>query len=325
MAVRYPLIVDTEDNNQIKEIQSGDSLNLQDNNIVNVVNITASGTLTVSALVVDTSTVTIGGSSLSTVATTGNYSDLSGTPTLFDGQYSSLTGRPTIPGNIEDLANVGSTSPSNGQALVYDSILGRYEPADLASVTIDLTTSSIDELSDVVLTSAISPQVLKYNGTAFVNEQVDWSEITNKPTFTGNTLNGDLVGSVFADDSTLLVDGVNGTIPYAVIDGRPTVVTDLANDAGYITNAQLTSGSLSISVSSLVANSITGSVFADDSTQMLDAESQTLYGTLVATAGTAPTVSGAPGAVGEIRFDDDYIYIKTSGAGWKRAALSGLV
>ena len=70
---------------------------------------------------------------------------------------------------------------------------------------------------------------------------------------------------------------------------------------------------------------VTGSVFADDSTQIIDSHSQTLYGTLVATAGTAPALSGDPGAVGEIRFDDNYIYIKTSGAGWKRAALSGLV
>ena len=80
-----------------------------------------------------------------------------------------------------------------------------------------------------------------------------------------------------------------------------------------------------ITVEGSVTSNFIGSVFADDSSQMLDAETQTLYGTIVATAGTAPTVSGQPGAVGEIRFDDNYIYVKTSGAGWKRAALSGLV
>ena len=80
-----------------------------------------------------------------------------------------------------------------------------------------------------------------------------------------------------------------------------------------------------IEVEGSVTSNFIGSVFADDSSQMLDAETQTLYGTIVATAGTAPTVSGQPGAVGEIRFDDNYIYVKTSGAGWKRAALSGLV
>ena len=56
---------------------------------------------------------------LSTVATSGLYSDLSGTPTLFsgsyndlsntpslfDGNYSSLSGAPTIPADIGDLTN----------------------------------------------------------------------------------------------------------------------------------------------------------------------------------------------------------------------------
>jgi hypothetical protein len=32
---------------------------------------------------------------------------------------------------------------------------------------------------------------------------------------------GDLTGSVFADDSTLLVDGVNASIPYSVLSGAP--------------------------------------------------------------------------------------------------------
>jgi hypothetical protein len=34
------------------------------------------------------------------------------------------------------------------------------------------------------------------------------------------SLIGDLTGSVFADDSTLLVDGVNGVVPASVISGE---------------------------------------------------------------------------------------------------------
>jgi len=116
---------------------------------------------------------------------------------------------------------------------------------------------------------------------------VPWAGVNQNAGYAGMKV--DIVGSVFGDDSTLLVDGVNSRF-----------TGNLTGD-------------------------VTGSVFADDSTQIIDSHSQTLYGTLVATAGTAPTVSGQPGAVGEIRFDDNYIYVKTSGAGWKRAALSGLV
>ncbi len=62
-------------------------------------------------------------------------------------------------------------------------------------------------------------------------------------TLTGNTLSisggnsvtlnisptGDLKGSVFADDSTLLVDAVNGVIPYSVLSGTPTIPTDISD------------------------------------------------------------------------------------------------
>jgi len=117
MATRYPLIVDTTDDNKIKELPSGDNLNLSGNNIVNVVAVTASGTITANSMVVDTSAFTVNGQSLNTVAFTGSYTDLSNTPTPFSGSYTDLTDKPTIKTTIESLDNVGSTAPANGQAL----------------------------------------------------------------------------------------------------------------------------------------------------------------------------------------------------------------
>ena len=58
----------------------------------------------------------------------------------------------------------------------------------------------------------------------------------------------DTVGSVFGDDSTLLVDGVNSVIPWSVIDGAPTIPTQISQLTG----------------------DYTGSVFADDSTLLVD-------------------------------------------------------
>ena len=236
MAVRYPLIIDATDNNKIKEIPLNDSLNLSTNSIVNAVNITASGTLTVGSLVVDSSNVNINGIDLATVAITNSYTDLDNRPTLFDGQYSSLTGRPTIPTTIETLANVGSTSPTDGQALIYNAILGRYEPGNLADVSIDLTSQSISELSDVVTTSTAANQVLKWNGAAFVNSNVDFTELTGTSsivsqgdTFTGLVV-GDVTGSVLAADSTIIVDGTNGTIPgYISIASLKSIVAGAAS------------------------------------------------------------------------------------------------
>jgi hypothetical protein len=204
MAVRYPLVIDATDNNKIKELPANDSLNLSTNSIVNAVNITASGTLTVGSLVVDSSNVNINGIDLATVAITNSYTDLDNRPTLFDGQYSSLT--------------------------------GRYEPGNLADVSIDLTSQSISELSDVVTTSTAANQVLKWNGAAFVNSNVDFTELTGTSsivsqgdTFTGLVV-GDVTGSVLAADSTIIVDGTNGTIPgYISIASLKSIVAGAAS------------------------------------------------------------------------------------------------
>jgi len=337
MATRYPLIVDTTDDNKIKELPTGDNLNLSGNNIVNAINITATGVLSANSLVLDTTSATFGGQTLNTVAFTGQYNDLSGAPTPFSGSYNDLSDRPVLINSIEDLTNVDDAVPNDNDVLKYSTSLGRYVPQAASSISV--ASANIQDLNNVTVDVGLAVnQVLKWNGSNWLNGNVAFSEITGKPTtlasygitdglshvhqdttpelggnldlnsnnitgtgdinITGSitltgtvdgNVTGDLTGSVFADDSTLLVDGVNSRF-----------TGNLTGD-------------------------VTGSVFADDSTQIIDSHSQTLYGTLVATAGTAPSVSGDPGAVGEIRFDDNYIYVKTSGAGWKRAALSGLV
>jgi|TARA_B110000914_G_scaffold214843_1_gene218132 hypothetical protein len=242
MAVRYPLVIDTTDNNKIKELPANDSLNLNTNSIVNAVNITASGTLTVANLVVDSNSVSINGNPLGTVALTNSYTDLSNKPSLFDGTYAALTGRPSIPASTEDLSDVGSTQATNGQALIYDTSLGRYEPGNIADASIDLTNQDLGELQNVVLTGAVANQILKYNGTAFVNTTVHFSEITNKPTtlagfgitdaqLAGAPHDGDMTGSVFGDDSTLLVDAVNNVIPGYV--SLATLKTEVAASADF--------------------------------------------------------------------------------------------
>ena len=85
------------------------------------------------------------------------------------------------------------------------------------------------------------------------NSATDTLTITVNPVF-------DLRGSVFADDSTLLVDAVSGIIPAAVV-----------------------SGTFTGSVVGNVTGILKGSVFADDSTQIIDGNSFTVYGNIEAT------------------------------------------
>mgnify|MGYP003635906211 CR=1 FL=1 len=89
------------------------------------------------------------------------------------------------------------------------------------------------------------------------NVTVTRDDAANKIIFSVDPYDGDITGSVFGDDSTLLVDGVNGTIPWAVVNGTPTTL------AGYgITDAQVAGAPYD--------GDITGSVFGDDSTLLVD-------------------------------------------------------
>lgn len=105
-------------------------------------------------------------SDVSSLLFSGAYNDLTGAPTvpsdinqltdqgnlLFDGLYSSLTGAPTIPTDINQLTDTGG--------LLFD---GQYSSLD-GTPTVP---SSIQDLSDVAgdaSTSAVSGQVLKWNG-----------------------------------------------------------------------------------------------------------------------------------------------------------------
>ena len=74
---------------------------------------------------------------------------------------------------------------------------------------------ALNQLNDVSLVEApVAGDFLQYNGTY-------WGRGTD----INGTLTGDVTGSVFADDSTLMVDGVSGTIPWAVLNGTPTTLT----------------------------------------------------------------------------------------------------
>jgi hypothetical protein len=112
----------------------------------------------------------------------------------------------------------------------------------------------LDNLTDVSANSPSVGDVLTWNGGSWVN---------------ASGIDADIKGSVFADDSTLLVDAVSGSIPYNVLSGAPTVPTltsQLTNDSGFITAAS-------------IPTDFKGSVFADDSTLMIDAVGNKIYAT----------------------------------------------
>ena len=243
MANRFPLVLDTTDNNKIKEIQTGDNLYLADNSITGVQNITALGTI-------DAADIKVNGNRLVAQA----FNDLTDTPSTFVGS-----------------PNYFVKVKSDGTGLEYRPL------ADLGNIEIDTITvdTSIVPTTDNV--GNVGTEAKKFNeivGTSIKGNLVSYAEeivfdattgkvsyaaLQGAPTFLSEftddvgylqtsdlntTLAGlfddgvpfvtDIVGSVFGDDSTLLVDGVNGKIIGDVLN------TEVATTDLITTNATIT-------------------------------------------------------------------------------------
>jgi len=117
--------------------------------------------------------------SLSTVATSGSYGDLLNKPNLStvatSGSYADLLNKPTIPTKTSDLTNDSSFITSNGIPSQTGNS-GKFLKTDGTNVSWDTPAaggaSSLNDLTDVIITSAASGQVLKYNGANWINDTV---------------------------------------------------------------------------------------------------------------------------------------------------------
>lgn len=153
--------------------------------------------------------------SLATVATTGAYSDLSGAPTLSTVATS---------GSYDDLLNQ-PTIPSN-----------------------------IEELGNVDTTGVVANNILKYNGTNWVDGSVDYTEVSNTPTLATVATTGS-----YDDLSNLPVLSTVATSgSYTDLVNTPSIpasINDLSDvDTSGITNGQV----LQFDGTSFVAATISG-------------------------------------------------------------------
>ena len=106
----------------------------------------------------------------------GDYNDLTNLPTLFDGDYNSLTNTPSIPSSLNDLSDVdfSTISPAHGQVLKYDSQAGTFKPADDEVTEIGDgggggTIDELNDVGDVSTATAANYDFLMYNGADWVN------------------------------------------------------------------------------------------------------------------------------------------------------------
>lgn len=195
MANRFPLIVDTEDNNKIKELPLADNLDVSGGGI------TGATFISTQQLVVNGDTITPFSGSWNDLSDkpnipvdvseltdttnlldhfSGSYNDLSDKPVLFSGAYADLTGKPVVPTDVNQLGDV-------------DNLLNTVRYFDWPDITNKPTTISGFAISDAYTQTEVD---------TFLDNKVD----KNSAFF------GDIYGSVLAADSSVIIDATNSGI-----------------------------------------------------------------------------------------------------------------
>lgn len=261
MANRYPLIVDTSDDNKIKEIPNGDALNLTGNTVIGVGNITSTGTI--SATTINATNIQKGGTDLADVATSGSFNDLVNRPT----QLSDLTDdlNVLVPGD-----NVGQLTNNVGYltSVAFSDLTGK--PTTIAGYGItDAATTAQGALADTALQPGANISTLT-NDSNFVT----LTQLTDGSITVDVNNSGDLVGSVFADDSTVMIDSIlasvnlNGTVRDAIV-ANDDDLHDIGTTSVRFKDAHF-SGTVNGAFAGTLTGDVSGSVFSDDSTQVID-------------------------------------------------------
>lgn len=217
MANRYPLILDTTDGNKIKELPENDNLYLRTNSIEEVQDINALGTI-------NAADITIAGQRLQAQS----ILDLTDTPS-------------TLAGQANQVLKVNATEDG----------IDFVDIADIGDIT----------AGTITITGNINPDQTATSNLG--NSSKQFNEIQGR----------DLYGNLRGYDGTLVFDADNNQILYAAIVGAPDSLSEFTNDVGYITLSQ---------VSTYIENNLTisnfkGSVFADDSSVMVDAVNFTMF------------------------------------------------
>jgi hypothetical protein len=165
-----------------------------------------------------------------TVATTGDWDDILFKPNFAtvatSGSYTDLTNKPTVPTDVSQLADSTGVIPTVLTDLgITDGAIGQVLTTNGAGGFTFTTVSggggstTLDGLSDVVITTPTTGQVLKYNGTNWVNGTDDAGEAPDGNTtysLSATTVSGGanitLSGSDTTTDNLKLMAGSNVTI-----------------------------------------------------------------------------------------------------------------
>jgi hypothetical protein len=234
MANRFPLVLDTTDGNKIKELPADDNLNLRENSIVNVQDITALGTI-------DAGDIRVAGNRL----VAQQFANLTDTPNSFSGANNyfvkvndNATGIEFRPlsdlGTIEiDTINVDTaivpttdnTANIGTEDNKFNEIVANIIKGNLVSYNEEVVfNANTGKISYAALQGA--PQFLsEFTNDVGYLRTIDLDNSIAELFDEGRPFSSDIIGSVFGEDSTTLVDATNSKIVGDI---------DFGNRTGYI-------------------------------------------------------------------------------------------
>lgn len=194
-------------------------------------------------------------------------------------------------------------SPATGKVLAVNSSGG----LTWAVVSGSIGATDLDGLADVSINAPLAGQVLRYNGTAFVNTKLDYSDLNGPPTLATVATSGDYNDltnkpsyptdlSGFTDSSNLLFDGDYGSLTN--LPSIPNEVKDLV-DTDIVT---LANGEV------LVWN---GLKWINDKLNATDVG--------ISMSNVPPTFPSDTGNKGDIRYDSNYVYFCVENDTWIRS------
>lgn len=183
---------------------------------------------------------------LATVATTGDYDDLTNKPQLFSGNYNDLTNKPDL--SVYELKSEAFSGD-------YDDLTDKPDLtvyATKSEVTTDLATKQdvISDLATIRSGAALGATAVQPGDLATVATTGDYDDLIDKPTIptdTSDLTNG--AGFITGITSTMVTNALGYTPGTSNFSGDyddltdkpsiPTKTSDLTNDSGYITSSAL--------------------------------------------------------------------------------------
>ena len=232
MANRFPLVIDTNDGNKIKELPAGDNLDLTQTSIVSVQDITATGTI-------NAAVINVAGSPL----VAQQFAQLEDTPSTYSGsesyfvkvnaagdglEFKSLSDLGTI--EIDSVVVNTSLVPKvNNNADIgqndkrFRTIWAEAARTDLVSfdgtTVFDATTGKIPYASLIGYPTQVSEFA---NDVGYVTSSALATDLSSVFAEGGNA-QFDLKGSVFGDDSTMLVNALDSKVVGPIETSQATI------------------------------------------------------------------------------------------------------